>query len=48
MLDGYITSGDVNTCDDCWDMLNHPYNDGLADIISDADPSLYCRLYPGR
>ena len=23
MSDGYLTSGDVNTCDECWDMLNH-------------------------
>jgi hypothetical protein len=40
MSDGYITSVDINTCDDCWDMLNHPCNDDLSDMISDADPGL--------
>ena len=39
MSDGYLLSTDVNTCDDCWDMLNHPYDD-LSDMISDADPGL--------
>jgi hypothetical protein len=39
MSDGYLLSTDVNTCDDCWDMLNHQYDD-LADMISDADPGL--------
>jgi hypothetical protein len=39
MSDGYLTSGDVNTYDECWDMLNHLYDD-LSDMISDADPSL--------
>ena len=40
MSDGYLISGDVNTCDECWDMLNHQYNDDLSDMISDADPGL--------
>jgi hypothetical protein len=40
MSDGYILSGDVNTCDDCWDMLNHSNSDDLSDMISDADPGL--------
>ena len=40
MSDGYITAGDVNTCDDCLDMLNHPNNDDLTDMISYADPGL--------
>ena len=22
MSDGYLMSGDVNTCDECWEMLN--------------------------
>jgi hypothetical protein len=38
--DGYISSSDVNTCDDCWEMLNHPFNEILSDMISDADPGL--------
>jgi hypothetical protein len=40
MSDGFLNAGDVNTCDDCWDMLNQPCNDDLADMISDADPVL--------
>jgi hypothetical protein len=40
MSDGYISTGDINTCDDCWDMLNHSFNDDLSDMISDADPGL--------
>jgi hypothetical protein len=39
MSDGYLNSGDVNTCDDCWDLLNHLYDDP-SDMISDADPGL--------
>ena len=38
--DGYLLSGDVNTCDECWDMLNHSNSDDLSDMISDADPGL--------
>jgi hypothetical protein len=39
--EGYLITGDVNTCDDCWDMLNHSNSDDdLADMISDADPGL--------
>jgi hypothetical protein len=37
--DGYLLSGDVNTCDECWDMLNYQY-DYPSDMISDADPGL--------
>lgn len=37
--EGYITSDSVNTCDDCWDMLNHLYDD-TEEMISDADPGL--------
>ena len=40
MSDGYISSGDVNTYDECWDMLNHPCTDDLSDMITDADPGL--------
>jgi hypothetical protein len=39
MSDGYLSAGDINTCDECWDMLNHQYDD-LSDMISDADPGL--------
>jgi hypothetical protein len=35
--EGFITSDSVNTCDDCWDMLNHVFDD-IEDMISDADP----------
>ena len=37
--DGYLISGDVNTCDDCWDMLKQPPDD-FMDMYSDADPGL--------
>jgi hypothetical protein len=37
--EGYISSDNVNICDDCWDMLNHLYDD-TEGIISDADPGL--------
>ena len=37
--EGYITSDCVNTCDECWDMLNHLFDD-IEDMISDADPGL--------
>ena len=41
MSDGYLLSIDINTCDECWEMLNHhQFNDDLADMISDADPGL--------
>ena len=33
-----LSAGDVNTCDECWEMLNQQYNDDLSDMISDADP----------
>ena len=39
MSDGYLISGDVNTCDECWDMLNQPPDD-FIDMYSDADPGL--------
>ena len=40
MSDGYLSPGDINTCDDCWNMLNNSYGDDLSDMISDADPGL--------
>jgi hypothetical protein len=39
MSEGYISSDNVNICDDCWDMLNQPPDD-LMEMISDADPGL--------
>jgi hypothetical protein len=40
MSDGYISTVYVNTCDECWDMLNHPFYDDTEGMISDADPRL--------
>ena len=40
MSDGYLGAGDVNTCDECWDMLNHSFYDDTEGMISDADPGL--------
>jgi hypothetical protein len=37
MSEGYIET--VDTCDECWDMMNHLYDD-VKDMISDADPGL--------
>jgi hypothetical protein len=37
--DGYIDSASIDTCDDCWEMLNHLYDD-TEEMISDADPGL--------
>jgi hypothetical protein len=39
MNEGYISSSDVNTCDECWEMLNHTPDD-IMDMFSDADPGL--------
>ncbi len=39
MSDGYLSPGDINTCDECWDMQNH-LNDDTEGMISDADPGL--------
>jgi len=39
IFDGYLSSATVNTCDDCWEMINHPC-DNFSDIYSDADPGL--------
>lgn len=37
--EGYISSDNINICDDCWDMLNH-LNYDTEEIISDADSGL--------
>lgn len=39
VTDGFIDSTTVDTCDECWDMVNHLYDD-IEDMISDADPGL--------
>jgi hypothetical protein len=39
MSDGYISSDIVNTCDDCWDLLNHMYDD-TEEMFSDADSGI--------
>jgi hypothetical protein len=39
MSDGYINAGDVNTCDECFEMLRDQCHD-IEDMISDADPGL--------
>jgi hypothetical protein len=38
MSDGYILAGDVNTCDECWDMLNISYYDDTEGMISHSEP----------
>jgi hypothetical protein len=37
--EGFMSRDSINTCDNCWDMLNHLYNDN-EEMISDADPGL--------
>ena len=37
--EGFISSDNVNICDECWDMINQPPDD-LMEMISDADPGL--------
>jgi len=39
IADGYISSSSVNTCDDCWDMLQLSEYD-TSESFSDADPGL--------
>jgi hypothetical protein len=39
MSEGYISSDNVNICDDCWDMINQTPDD-LMEMFSDADPGL--------
>jgi hypothetical protein len=35
----YISSNNVNICDDCWDMIEH-LQDDMTEMYSDADPGL--------
>jgi len=37
--EGYISSDNVNICDDCWDLIEHLQED-VSEMISDADPGL--------
>jgi len=37
--EGYISSDNVNICDECWEMINQPLDD-FMDMYSDADPGL--------
>jgi hypothetical protein len=37
--EGNISSSTVNTCDDCWEMVNHPADD-FSELKSDTDPVL--------
>lgn len=39
IVEGYIDSTTVNTCDDCWDHLQLSEFD-LSESFSDADPRL--------
>jgi hypothetical protein len=39
IAEGYISSSSVNTCDDCWDMIQLSEFD-LSESFSDADPGL--------
>lgn len=39
IAEGYISSSSVNTCDDCWDMIQLSEYD-LSESLSDADPGL--------
>ena len=39
MSDGYLSSIDVNTCDEYWEILNNQTED-LIDMYSDADSGL--------
>ena len=37
--EGYISSDNVNICDDCWDLIEH-LQDDISEMHSDADPGL--------
>ncbi|MCE5348324.1 MAG: hypothetical protein LLG13_18815 [Bacteroidales bacterium] len=39
LSEGYISTDSVNTCDDCWDLIELSEND-LIESFSDADPGL--------
>jgi hypothetical protein len=38
--EGWITSDSVNTCDECFEMIQSSYYLDQEDMISDADPGL--------
>jgi len=40
MSDGYIFSGNVNTCDEYWDMIKSSFNGDAEWMISNAYPGL--------
>jgi hypothetical protein len=37
--EGYLSTDNVNICDDCWDMIEH-LQDDMSEMHSDADPGL--------
>ena len=37
--EGYISSDNINICDDCWEMINQSPDD-FSDMYSDADHGL--------
>ena len=37
--EGYISSDNVNICDDCWDLIEH-LQDDYSEMISDSDLGL--------
>ena len=39
LSEGYISTDSVNTCDDCWDLMELTEYD-LIESFSDADPGL--------
>lgn len=39
IAEGYLDSSSITTCDDCWDLIEHPVFD-MSDMFSDADPGL--------
>ena len=39
MSEGYISSDNLNICDEYWDMINQPPDD-FSEMLSDADTGL--------
>ena len=39
LFSGYLEYYSVNTCDDCWDLIEHSQDD-MSELYSDADPGL--------
>jgi hypothetical protein len=39
IAEGFVSSDSVNTCDDCWDMIQLSEFD-ISEAFSDADPGL--------